>query len=509
MPVEHLDILIVGSGISGIGAAYYLQDRCPAQSYAILEGRSDLGGTWDLFRYPGVRSDSDMHTLGYSFKPWKGSRAIAGGAEILDYLRETVREFGIDRHIRFHQRVRSAAWSSDRACWTVDAEVGEHREPVRYTCNFLVLCSGYYNYESGYMPAFPGREDFRGRLIHPQQWPADLDHDGLRVVVIGSGATAVTLVPALAETAEHVTMLQRSPSYILSIPTDDLLARVIRRVLPGRAAHRLLRWKNLLVSLAFYQLCRRKPERAKRFLRRGLARELPSDVEIDAHFKPRYEPWDQRLCLVPDGDLFRAMRSGRASVVTDEVETFTERGIRLKSGRELPADLIVAATGLNLQAFGGIRLEVDGAAVEAGRSLAYKGLMLRDVPNFAFCAGYTNASWTLRAELSAEYVCRLLRLMDRRGYTRCVPRCDPELLQAQPLLPLTSGYIQRGADLIPKQGSSRPWAMPQNYLLDLLSLRLSGIEDGALEFSRAGTPGPPVMMSRPGVEPTKDETQTV
>ena len=380
MPVEHLDILIVGAGISGIGAAYYLQDRCPAQSYAILEGRSDLGGTWDLFRYPGVRSDSDMHTLGYSFKPWKGARAIAGGAEILDYLRETVREFGIDRHIRFHQRVRSAAWSSDRACWTVEVEVGEHREPVRYTCHFLFLCSGYYNYERGYMPDFPGREDFRGKLIHPQQWPADLDHGGLRVVVIGSGATAVTLVPSLAETAEHVTMLQRSPSYILSIPTDDLLARVIRRVLPGWAAHRLLRWKNLLVSLAFYQLCRRKPERAKRFLRRGLARELPSDVEIDTHFKPRYEPWDQRLCLVPDGDLFRAMRSGRASVVTDEVETFTERGILLESGRELPADVIVAATGLESP---GLRRHPPGGRWSRHRGGAEPRLQGVDAPRRA------------------------------------------------------------------------------------------------------------------------------
>jgi monooxygenase len=497
MSVEHFDVLIVGAGISGIAAAYYLQERCASRSYVILEGRSDLGGTWGLFRYPGVRSDSDMFTLGYTFRPWKGARAIAEGPAILKYLRETAQEFGIDRRIRFQQRVRSASWSSEQARWTVEAELGEHREPVRYTCNFLLLCSGYYNYEQGYVPDFAGRDDFDGPVIHPQHWPADLDHRGRRIVVIGSGATAVTLVPALAETAAHVTMLQRSPSYILSIPAEDRRARLIRRYLPARAAHRLIRWKNLLLSLYFYKLCRRKPDVAKRLLRQGLAKELPPDIDLDTHFTPRYEPWDQRLCFVPDGDLFRAIRARRASVVTDEVARFTRHGILLKSGRELPADIIVTATGLNLLTGGGIRLDVDGTVVEAGRCLIYKGVMLSNVPNCAVLAGYANASWTLRAELSAEYVCRLLRYMERRGYKQCVPRCDPDAIQARPLLPLTSGYVRRGSDTFLKQGSKAPWVLHQNYVRDLFSVRFAKLNDGVLDFSKAGEPVSPAASTGP------------
>ncbi len=488
MSVEHLDVLIVGAGISGIGAAYYLQDRCPSRRYAILESRDDLGGTWDLFRYPGVRSDSDMHTLGYSFKPWNRTEAIAEGPAILKYLRETAREFGIDRHIRFGQRVRSASWSTAQACWTVEAEVGELRKPVCYTCNFLFLCSGYYDYERGYLPAFTGQEEFRGKLVHPQHWPTDLDHRGQSVVVIGSGATAVTLVPALAEVAKHVTMLQRSPSYILSIPAEDGLAACFVGSCPGGSLTlssdgRICScpWRSINSAVG-------NPGGRSGSCAGGVARELPPGVEMDVHFKPSYEPWDQRLCLVPDGDLFRAMRAGRVSVITDELKTFTPHGILLKSGRELTADIIVAATGLNLQAFGGISLKVDGADIESGQCLVYKGLMLRDVPNCAFCAGYTNASWTLRAELSAKYVCRLLRCMDRHEYTQCVPRCDLDSVRVRPLLPLMSGYIKRGADAIPKQGSTRPWVTHQNYLLDLLSLRLGRVEDGVLEFSRSGPP---------------------
>ena len=498
MAAEHFDVLVIGAGISGIAAGYYLQRLCPSRRYAILEGRGDLGGTWGLFRYPGVRSDSDMFTLGYSFRPWEGARAIAEGPAILDYLRETAREFGIDRHIRFGQRVRSASWSSSQSRWTVEAEVGERREPVRYTCDFLLLCSGYYDYKQGYLPAFAGREDFRGTVVHPQHWPADFDHRGRRIVVIGSGATAVTLVPALAETAAHVTMLQRSPSYVLSIPAEDGLARAIRRYLPAWAGHRLIRWKNVLLSMYLYQLCRRKPERMKQFLRQGLARELPPEVDLDRHFRPRYEPWDQRLCFVPDGDLFRAIRAGRASVVTDEVARFTRDGILLGSGQELPADIIVTATGLNLLAWGGIRMEVDGNTLEAGRCLTYKGVMLGNVPNCAFCAGYANASWTLRAELSAEYVCRLLGYMERRGYSRCVPRCDPDTAGARPLLPLTSGYIRRGSDRLVKQGAKAPWVMHQNYLRDLFSLRWARFNDGVLEFAGAGAPAPPGASARPG-----------
>jgi cation diffusion facilitator CzcD-associated flavoprotein CzcO len=485
MSVEHFDVLVIGAGISGIGAGYYLQKDCPGRRYAILEGRSDLGGTWNLFRYPGIRSDSDMYTLGYSFRPWNKARAIADGPAILNYLRDTARAFGIDRHIRFQHRVRSATWSSGPAHWTIEAEVGASREPVRYTCSFLYLCCGYYDYEAGHVPAFAGSADFQGRLIHPQHWPADLDCRGQRVVVIGSGATAVTLVPALAETAAHVTMLQRSPSYILSLPTVDHLARAARRLLPEWAAYRLIRWRNILLSLYFYQLCRRSPERGKAFLRRGLAKELPPDFDIDVHFKPHYQPWDQRLCIVPDADLFRAIRTGRASVVTDEIVSFTRDGILLKSARKLPADIIVTATGLNLLAWGGVQLSVDGTRIEPGQCVTYKGLMLSNVPNCAICVGYINASWTLRAELSSSYVCRVLRHMERHSYSRCVPRCNVDTIEPQPLLGLTSGYIQRSLAHIPKQGSKLPWRMQQNYVRDLLSMRFGKIDDGTLVFSRA------------------------
>src|SRR5579864_6565527 len=399
MAVEHFRVLIVGAGISGIGAGYFLGRKCPAHSYAILEGRNDLGGTWDLFRYPGIRSDSDMCTLGYSFRPWKESRTIADGQAILSYLRETAQVFGIDRHIRFQHRVRSASWSSEQSCWTVDVEVGPHKELVRYTCNFLFLCSGYYDYQEGYAPVFAGSGDFQGKLIHPQDWPKDFDCRGQRVVVIGSGATAVTLVPALAKTAAHVTMLQRSPSYILPIPADDRLGKVLRKHLPERAAYRLIRWRNILRGIFFYQMCRRAPERAKRFFRRTLAQQLPPDFAIDVHFKPHYEPWDQRVCFAPDADLFRAIWSGRASVVTDQIVSFTKQGILLESSQELQADVIVTATGLKLLVCGGIRLSVDGTVAEVGKCLTYKGLMLSNVPNCAVCTGYTNASWTLRAEL--------------------------------------------------------------------------------------------------------------
>ncbi len=485
MSVEHFDVLIVGAGISGICAGYYLQKRCPARRYAILEGRSDLGGTWDLFRYPGVRSDSDMFTLGYSFKPWKNDRFIADGQAILGYLRETAQEFGIDRHFRFQHRVRSASWSSEQARWTVEVEVGEHRQPVCYTCGFLYLCSGYYDYEEGHAPTFAGSEDFQGRLVHPQHWPPDLDYRGQRVVVIGSGATAVTLVPALAQTAAHVTMLQRSPSYVLSIPTEDRMTRVLRKLLPERIAHWLIRWRNVLLAIVFYQLCRRAPERARKFFRRSLTTELPAEI-VDEHFQPRYQPWDQRVCIVPDSDLFRAMKAGRASIVTDQIASFTRHGILLQSGREIPADVIVTATGLKLLVCGGIRLSVDGTVVETGKCLSYKGLMLSDVPNCAVCVGYVNASWTLRAELCSIYVCRLLKHLEQHGYTQCVPRCAADTAQDQPLLSLTSGYVQRGSHLFPKQGRKAPWVMHQNYLLDLLSLRFGRVDDGTLVFSRAG-----------------------
>jgi cation diffusion facilitator CzcD-associated flavoprotein CzcO len=480
---QHFDVLIVGAGISGIGAGYHLQAECRGKSYAILEGRKDIGGTWDLFRYPGVRSDSDMFTLGFSFRPWREAKAIADGPSIMRYLRDTAHEFGIDRHFRFNHRVISASWSTDDALWYVDTEVGEERKPVRYTCNFLYLCSGYFDYKNGYTPEFAGVEDFQGQIVHPQKWPEDLDYAGKRVVVIGSGATAVTLVPAMAERAASVTMLQRSPTYIASLPARDRVAAFLRKVLPERTAHSVIRWKNVLLGMYFFQMCRRAPNMAKRMLRKALLKELPPDVDYDAHFKPTYQPWDQRLCLVPDADFFLAMKAGRVSVVTDHIANFTKTGILLKSGKELQADIIVTATGLKLLACGGIRISVDGKVVEPGRALTYKGLMLSDVPNLALCVGYTNASWTLRADLASIYVCRLLNHMDKNGYTECLPRKDDPSVEPRPLLGLNSGYIQRGIDHFPKQGSKRPWLLPQNYIRDMLIMKYGAIDDGTMVFT--------------------------
>ena len=498
MSIEHFDVLIVGAGLSGIGAGYFLQTQCPGKSYAILEGRHDLGGTWDLFRYPGIRSDSDMFTLGYSFRPWKETKAIASGPSILEYLKDTAREFGIDRHIRFQHRVLAASWSSEEMRWTVECRTGHpatppesasnpangNVQPIRYACNFLYLCSGYYDYESGYTPGFRGIEDFQGQMVHPQQWPRDLDCRDKRIVVIGSGATAVTLIPALAETAAHVTMLQRSPTYIVSLPSIDPIAKVIRKLLPQHAAHRLIRWKNVLLNMGVYLLCRRRPKLAKQMLRDLLARELPPGFDIDKHFTPHYEPWDQRLCLVPDADLFLAMRAGRVSIVTDHIANFTREGILLESGQELQADIIVTATGLKLLALGGIRLSVDGVGIDPGRAMSYKGLMLSDVPNCAVCVGYSNASWTLRADLSSMYICRLINFMDQRGFKRCTPRHDGSPVETQPLLELKAGYVERGVGQFPKQGREAPWVLRQNYLSDLLSLQFGRVNDGALEFAR-------------------------
>jgi cation diffusion facilitator CzcD-associated flavoprotein CzcO len=485
---EHFDVLIVGAGLSGIGAGYHLQARLPGRTYAILEAREAIGGTWDLFRYPGVRSDSDMFTLGYAFRPWKEAKAIADGPSILRYVRETAAEFGIDRHIRFRHRVVSAAWSSAEARWTVEVAVGPEAaqgERRRYTCGFLYFCSGYYSYEAGYTPDFPGLSSFGGQVVHPQKWPEGLDYTGKRVVVIGSGATAVTLVPSMAEKAAHVTMLQRSPTYIASLPAEDKVANAMRSLLPGVVSHRAVRWKNVLVSTAFYQLCRRAPKLARRVLRAGVAKELPKGYALDPHFDPRYLPWDQRLCLVPDADLFKALSAGKASVVTDRVEAFTPKGIRLASGQELEADLVVTATGLTLLPCGGVRLAVDGRDVELPRTFTYKGAMLSGVPNMAVCVGYTNASWTLRADLTSTFVCRVLEHMAARGYSTCVPRNDDPALTPEPLLDLASGYVQRSVDAFPKQGSRAPWKMRQNYILDRLALRVAAVDDGVLRFSRA------------------------
>ena len=482
---EHLDVLIVGAGLSGIGAAWHLQDRCPGKDYAILEARSDLGGTWDLFRYPGIRSDSDMHTLGYRFKPWTAEKSITDGPSILEYVRETAHESGIDRRIRFHHRVHTAEWSSEDSRWTVEAERTDTGETVRLTCDFLWTCSGYYRYDEGYTPEFEGVGRFAGPMIHPQHWPEDLDYAGKRVVVIGSGATAVTLVPAMAKEAAHVTMLQRSPTYIASLPAEDRIAARLRRILPEQLAYSVVRWKNVLIQTAFYQLSRRRPQAVKRFIRRGVERALPAGYDVDRHFTPRYNPWDQRMCLVPDNDLFAAISDGSASVVTDTIATFTERGIELDSGEELEADVIVSATGLNLLFLGGIKLSLDGEEVDVPDRMTYKGMMLSGVPNLAFTVGYTNASWTLKADLTSEYVCRLLRHMDSHGYRRCVPEVDPSVGE-QPLLDFTSGYVLRSLDQFPKQGSREPWKLRQNYVVDIRTIRRGRIEDGAMRFDSSG-----------------------
>jgi len=488
MPEEHVDIVIVGAGLSGIGAGCHLQQNCPGKTFTILEARDCTGGTWDLFRYPGIRSDSDMYTLGYSFKPWTKAKSIADGPDILSYVRETAREHGIDRQIRFGHRVVRAEWSSEDQQWTVEAERTDTGETVRISCGFVFMCSGYYRYDEGYAPQFEGTERFKGQIVHPQHWPEDLDYAGKRVVVIGSGATAVTLVPAMARTAEHVTMLQRSPSYIVSLPAEDPIAHLARRLFPAKLAYALVRWKNVLLTMASFQLSRRRPRVMKAILRKGLERELPSGYDIDTHFKPRYNPWDQRLCLVPDGDLFMAIRKGSASIATDRIETFTETGLRLESGAELEADVIVTATGLNLLALGGMRVAVDEREIAIPETLGYKGMMLSGIPNLAVAFGYTNASWTLKCDLTCEYVCRLLNHMDEHGYVQCTPiNHDPSVL-LEPFIDFSSGYIQRSIDQFPKQGSKAPWRLYQNYARDIVALRHGSLEDGSMKFERAGAP---------------------
>ena len=481
--MEHLDVLIIGAGLSGIGAGVHLQQRCPKRSFAVLEGRARLGGTWDLFRYPGVRSDSDMYTLGYRFRPWKGAKSIADGPSILAYLKDTAREHGIDKKIRFDHRVTRAAWSTTDALWTVDAEVGEARTPHRFTCNFLFTCGGYYRYDAGHTPEFAGRVQFKGRVVHPQHWPADLMHAGRRVVVIGSGATAVTLVPALAQTAAHVTMLQRSPTWMIGMPSQDVVATAMRRLLPARLAYGLARWKQVALGMFSYRLFRARPALAKRILLGGVRRWLGPDADLATHFTPRYNPWEQRLCLVPDGDFFKAVRTGRASVVTDTIERFTETGIALTSGAHLDADIVVTATGLALELAGGLQVSVDGVPVDWPNTLNYKGLMYSGVPNFAAVFGYTNASWTLKADLISEYVCRLLNHMAEHGLRQCTPRNGDPGMATEPWVDFSSGYLQREMHRFPKQGSRGPWTLNQNYLRDLFALRYGRLDDGAMTFA--------------------------
>ncbi|HQX54427.1 MAG TPA: NAD(P)/FAD-dependent oxidoreductase [Pyrinomonadaceae bacterium] len=499
--MQHFDVLIIGAGLSGIGAGARLRMDCPEKSFAILEGREASGGTWDLFRYPGIRSDSDMFTLGYRFRPWSEPKAIADGPSILNYIRETATEYNLDKEIRYGHRVRRAAWSSEDSQWTVEAEtrpVGSVSTPgkngtladagdpdtVHFTCKFLYLCTGYYDYTSGYTPEWPGFDDYTGTVVHPQKWPEDLDYEGKNVVVIGSGATAVTLVPAMAKTAAHVTMLQRSPTYVVTMPAQDKIANFLRSILPARAAYMLSRWKNVFRQMFFYQLSRKRPSFMKRLIAKGVRSELGADYP-EEHFTPDYNPWDQRLCIVPDSDLFKAIRDGRASVVTSEIDTFTATGVRLKSGDQLDADIIVTATGLVLKIMAGLELVVDGAPVELSKLFAYKGMMYSDVPNLAQAFGYTNASWTLKCDLTSEYVCRLIKYMDDNRMASCVPRLSDPAVKPEPVLDFNSGYVIRALGELPSQGSKHPWRLHQNYVKDLSMLRYGRVDDGTMEFRPA------------------------
>ena len=490
--VEHVDTVIIGAGLSGIGAAVHLQQDFPGRRFAILESRAAIGGTWDLFRYPGVRSDSDMYTLGYAFKPWTDNKSLADGAEIRKYIVDTAVEHGIDRQVRFGHRVVRAEWSSADARWTLDVDrapdTGGEAERLRISCDFLLACSGYYSYAAGHAPEFEGMADFAGRIVHPQFWPEQLETAGKRIVVIGSGATAVTLVPELAKTAAKVTMLQRSPSYVLSLPSRDMIAARLRKLLPARAAYRLARAKNIAVGMLFFKLSRRWPKRVKGKLIELVRTALGAGHDVDTHFTPRYDPWDQRVCFVPDGDLFEAIKSGRADVVTDHVDRFTASGVRLASGREIEADIVVSATGLKLNLLGEVALAIDGAPVDLSKTLAYKAMMFSGVPNLIYTFGYTNASWTLKADLTANYASRLFRYMDRHGLQVATPERDPGVVP-RPFLDFSSGYVQRALDFMPKQGSKAPWRLAQNYLVDLLQLRHGRIADGTLKFTRAAEAG--------------------
>jgi cation diffusion facilitator CzcD-associated flavoprotein CzcO len=481
--MEHFDVLIVGAGLSGIDAAYHLQTKCPGRTYAIFEAREALGGTWDLFRYPGIRSDSDMFTLGFAFRPWTEAKAIADGPSILKYLNQSVDDYGIRRHIRYSHAVKSASWESATSRWTVEFEAEDSGARRLITCNFLFMCSGYYNYAAGYRPDFAGEETFQGRIVHPQHWPEDLDYAGKRVIVIGSGATAVTLVPEMAKTAAQVTMLQRSPTYVVSRPAEDAFANTLRRRLPPMLAYNIIRWRNVLFGLMFFNTARKKPEKTKAGILAMVRAELGPDYDVATHFTPRYNPWDQRLCLVPDADLFAAIRGGRAAVVTDTIARFTPNGIALESGATLDADIIVTATGLDMQLMSGIQITVDGALIDPSQTFSYKGMMFSGVPNLASTFGYTNASWTLKADLTSEYVCRLLNHMDRRGFTECRPMNDGELKPA-PWLDFSSGYVTRGMAKFPKQGEVAPWKVHQNYALDILAFRYGRLDDGVMRFSK-------------------------
>jgi cation diffusion facilitator CzcD-associated flavoprotein CzcO len=483
MNTEHFDVIIMGAGLSGIGAGVHLKRDCPGHSFAILEGREAMGGTWDLFRYPGVRSDSDMYTLGYAFRPWTDAKSIADGKTILGYIQTVSREHGIDQHIRYAHRIKSAAWSSTQARWLLQIRQGPDRRPLELSCNFFFICGGYYNYEHGYTPDFAGLENFKGQVVHPQKWSPDIETAGKKVVVIGSGATAVTLVPALAKSAAHVTMLQRSPTYIMSRPAHDALANWLNKYAPVKLAYAITRWKNVLLGMLFYKLSKAQPERIKRMITQGVQAAMPPGFDVKKHFTPNYKPWDQRVCLIPNADLFKAIRSGAAAVVTDQIESFEANGLRLASGDFLEADLVVTATGLDLLTFGGIEILVDGVTIDLPKTISFKGLMLNGVPNMAYAMGYTNASWTLKSDLTCNYVVRVLNHMAAHKKRQCTPVLADASVKPENWIDFTSGYVQRSLDKFPKQGNKKPWKLHQNYVLDIFELRYGELDDGTLIFT--------------------------
>ncbi len=484
MQNTHFDVLIIGAGISGISAAYYLQTECPTKSYAILEGRHTLGGTWDLFKYPGIRSDSDMYTLGFAFKPWTNPKAIADGPAIMDYLNETVDEFGIRQHIQYHKMVLNASWSSETALWTLEINDKANQQSLTYTCNFLSMCSGYYNYDEGYTPNFEGIDQFQGKVLHPQKWPEDLNYDNQKIVVIGSGATAVTLVPELAKKAAHVTMLQRSPTFVVSAPDVDKLAVFTNKVFPSKMAYAMNRWRKILMGRLSFWAARKYPKTMKKLLIGGVQKELGEDYDVKKHFTPSYNPWDQRICLVPNGDMFESIKANKSSVVTNHIDTFTANGIQLKSGETLEANIIVTATGLNLKLMGGINFTVDGQPIDLSKTISYRAMMFSNIPNLVLAFGYTNASWTLKCDLSNQYVCRLLNYMDEKGYRKCMPVQNDPSLELEDWLDFSSGYIRRVIHTLPKQGIKKPWRLDQNYMVDRKLIGKADINDGVLTFSK-------------------------
>jgi cation diffusion facilitator CzcD-associated flavoprotein CzcO len=478
--IPYYDVIVVGAGLSGIDAGYHLQTSCPERTYAILEGRANMGGTWDLFKYPGIRSDSDMYTLGFPFSPWKNPKAIADGPAILQYIKDTAAKFGIDKKIKFNHKVTDASWSDAEQMWTLTIASNEQVKHTTLKCNFLLMCSGYYDYENGYLPEFAGYHNFKGQIIHPQKWTHDINYENKKVVIIGSGATAVTLVPEMAKKAAKVTMLQRTPTYILTLPSVDVVAQFLRKVLPEQTAYNIIRWKNVLIALGLYKASRRFPKAMKKLIQKGVQKELGKDYDLK-HFDPPYKPWDQRLCLVPDSDLFHAINEGKAEIVTAQIERFTEKGILLKSGQELEADMIVTATGLKVQLLGGMTVHINGELGDTGKTHAYRGVMFSDVPNFAFTVGYTNASWTLKCDLSCQFVTKVLNHMKEHNYKVVVPRFDPDM-PSEPLLDFNAGYVLRALDKLPKQGSKHPWKVYQNYVRDVMALKWSGADDKYLEY---------------------------